>query len=446
MEEANSKFILRGGIEALQHRRIICGWAYVKNSDDESIGDIEISARAPSGQLINKTTCSVPRPDLNSVQDQNTFGFHLDLLTPTSLEDLSTLDICVNTLHGNMDFELRFTKAFSKRVKRAKLQQTINAIINEHDALLTNAEKQTLQKVIEQAPLQSEVVHKPNELSPTLSAVGSISSDRISILGKKGYFFLYGGSNNLNKLYKKNGKTNYLIWIKVIEERIEQSRKRDIQFRQVIIPEKQTLLPHLYPLELNAPTENFELLINNLSDEISSYVVSSLDDLESAEASFKRTDTHLTSIGAKFFTQKILNSLGLDLQLDTSHKLKKYVAGDLGNKYQGPPFFEAVELLDTSHAPTLQESFDPKSGGHIGISRKWKNESAPFKHKVIVFGNSFFERGTESTGLSWWFSRLFSEFHFYWEPNCDWTLVDDEQPDIVICQTIERFLPRLPKY
>lgn len=102
-------------------------------------------------------------------------------------------------------------------------------------------------------------------------------------------------------------------------------------------------------------------------------------------------------------------------------------------------------MLESAYSPELVESFDPEQGRHIGIMRKWKNKNAPFKYKVIAFGNSFFERGTESTGLSWWFSRLFSEFHFHWNPECDWQLIDSEKPDVVICQTIERFLPRLPK-
>ena len=87
----------------------------------------------------------------------------------------------------------------------------------------------------------------------------------------------------------------------------------------------------------------------------------------------------------------------------------------------------------------------PTAGEHIGAKIAWRHRSAPLNLKVICFGNSFFERGGSPSGLSWWFKRLFSEFHFVWSPFVDNDYVRNEQPDIVVCQTIERFLMLIPR-
>ena len=275
--------------------------------------------------------------------------------------------------------------------------------------------------------------------------LGTISSDRISIMGKNGYFFLFGGSNSLDKLYKRSGSTIYQSWNQIIESRIKECQRRQIKFAQIIIPEKQSAIPHLYPLSMQAPTENFELLEKSLTPDYRQQVIASFSDKDKPEVYYKKTDTHLTSLGAKTVTEKVLVSLGYRLELDTYVNKIQNLAGDLGNKFQGPNFYEAVELFGSTTEPQLLESVDPPNGKHIGITRKWSNPDAPIKLKVIAFANSFFERGTSSTGLSWWFSRIFEEFQFHWNPECDWDIVDKERPDILICQTIERFLPRLPK-
>ena len=83
--------------------------------------------------------------------------------------------------------------------------------------------------------------------------------------------------------------------------------------------------------------------------------------------------------------------------------------------------------------------------GHIGTKFVWKNAAAPFDLKVVAFANSFFERGGTARSLSWWCCRAFREFHFIWSPDLDMGYVREVAPDWVICQTIERFLPRTPQ-
>jgi hypothetical protein len=248
-------------------------------------------------------------------------------------------------------------------------------------------------------------------------------------------------------LYARRGSVVYKQWINIIQTRQKLAESQGIKFSQLIIPEKQSLLPALYPAEIQVPTENLDLLEKELATNNMDYVLSGtgfFSQIKNKETVFKKTDTHFSTAGAHLTVSGMLTKLNLSADLETEVLKEKLVSGDLGNKYLGAKFTESVQLLTSNCEPVLIEQHNPPQNAHTGIMRIWKNENAPNKLKVVVFGNSFFERGGDSTSLSWWFSRLFSEFHFYWSNSCDWTIVEKEQPDVLICQTIERFLTRVP--
>ena len=58
----------------------------------------------------------------------------------------------------------------------------------------------------------------------------------------------------------------------------------------------------------------------------------------------------------------------------------------------------------------------------------------------MVFGNSVFEHGETPLNLSWWCVRFFREFYFFWLPETLPGTVDEIGADVVIAQTVERFL------
>jgi hypothetical protein len=109
-------------------------------------------------------------------------------------------------------------------------------------------------------------------------------------------------------------------------------------------------------------------------------------------------------------------------------------------------FFIAKSIISSDGErcePEVINSVDPKEG-RIGIRRSWRCPAAPIQMKVLVFGNSFFERGGDSTSLSWWFARIFSEFHFIWSPEMSPEEIEFLKPDLVVGQTIERFMRVVP--
>ena len=47
--------------------------------------------------------------------------------------------------------------------------------------------------------------------------------------------------------------------------------------------------------------------------------------------------------------------------------------------------------------------------------------------------------------MLWWITRLFEEVHFHWNAALDDEQIKAVQPDLVIGQTVERFLPMVPE-
>jgi hypothetical protein len=144
-----------------------------------------------------------------------------------------------------------------------------------------------------------------------------------------------------------------------------------------------------------------------------------------------------------------MDTLDLSCAEPTLEFENRLLRGDLAGRFPGDQR-ELVRLatrtsfVGRSSLPVLVDSVDPSSG-HKGIRRVWRNAAAPFPHRVVAMANSFFERGEASTQLSWWFALLFAEFHFYWNPELDEDYVAKVSPDIVVCQTIERFLRSVPE-
>ncbi|MBW8911322.1 MAG: hypothetical protein JF564_05430, partial [Sphingomonas sp.] len=178
---------------------------------------------------------------------------------------------------------------------------------------------------------------------------------------------------------------------------------------------------------------------------------------------YLRTDSHFRAAGAQLAFYQIIRHLDSRVPAHSegfetiarlcghmtaaaeNHLLK----GDLGERFFGTPLYESDNYGDLAEiqalAPGAPVISEIPADGLQNIRLVWRNPNAPCQLKVVAFANSFFERGGGVHGLSWWFKTMFSEFHFLWRAEMDIAYVDEHRPDIVICQTVERFLPQVPK-
>jgi hypothetical protein len=446
---SNDAPIIKGFVEALVNNRVLSGWVYRKGQSEAFSDELVISVyNAQDLTLLGIGACTVPRSDLALVKVNNTFGFQITLDYAITFALLPSIVITVSSKEARFSHNLTYTAGLQKKIARSQFQNNLRALCDDAVAKNDTFVMSTLKQIIDYDwNVDNEINPSKDEMTQVHIPIGQVSRGKIAVSGREGHFFLYAGSNNLDKLYARKGSPAFKHWIEVIQARQNKANERGAKFLQLIIPEKQSVLPELYPNEIQVPTENLQLLEEELAAKNIAYVLSGsslYSQVEQKETIFKKTDTHFTTAGAKLTVSGMLTKFDLSSKLATTEFKEKLISGDLGNKYMGANFTESIQLLVSHFEPTIIKQHNPAKGAHLGIMRAWENQNAPNKLKVIVFGNSFFERGGDSTSLSWWFARLFSEFQFYWSSSCDWSIIEKEQPDIIICQTIERFLTRIP--
>ena len=287
---------------------------------------------------------------------------------------------------------------------------------------------------------------------------GFTSFDGSCVLGAGGHAFLVGGSNGVLENYTVAPDSPVVVdqcksWIDLFKTRQAECTKRNIIYVQTIIPEKLSVMPELVDYDINGPTQLLSSIERFIEADIN--YVSGYRALieENKFATFDAIDTHFSAFGAFKVFDKIIKAAGILEDIAPIFQTADHMmVGDIAERFivnstlMYPDTIVPVLPVPLSqHQLELVEEFDPPSGGHIGARRIFRNPLAPIDRRLLVFGNSFFERGGHPKTLTWWFARMFTEFHFIWHPDFDWDYVDQASPDVVIGQTIERFLNRLPE-
>lgn len=421
----------------------IRGWVRV---DDDSFGRVEVWREE---KLIAEAEPSSARADFADSTQRK--GFQCIIPGGYSLEELATQNMKVVWCSGNLRINLEIWEPI------LIASQIVSMPDDKLMRMVTSMKSQQVRRLIEisEKTLDNNIIHEKTE--GLFNHYGSVSKDNIATVGAGGHYFLFRGSNNLIDIYKKPKASDATLngWEQIIAERSSWADQHKIGYVQVFIPEKSSLTPHLVPYGVSGPSKIWEDILDRLSEypEILD-CHKLLSDSFSPEAAFRKQDSHLATYGAMQIAAVIVEKITGDRITCRKIESKRLqLVGDLAKRFDGFPaeLLESLEVLDEVEInealvlpPQLVTSFDPTQG-HIGIRRIWKNDSAPFSQRVICFGNSFFERGGTSASLSWWLSRLFKEFHFIWSPNIDSNYVEHVKGDFVICQTIERFLERVPE-
>jgi len=297
-------------------------------------------------------------------------------------------------------------------------------------------------------PVATEQTSAPFEMR-----VGTVSRDEASIVGHDGHLFLYKGNNYLLEQYQPDSGAAERArqWIQVATARKQASEACGAIFRQFIIPEKTSVMPHLFPLPVATPTATLGAFVQALSPSEREWLHVFLDDYRAHPEParlYRRIDAHLSPEAAQLSFNRMLEFLGVTERAALPLTRPHVYGGDIGGRFPG--IVETLMIPDAAAVAPLEAGLrlvaehTPPEGGHEGIMRHYVNPSAPIPRKVIAFANSFFALGVEPHELSWWFARFFQDFRFVWSRNINAELIRQESPDMVIGQTIERFLPVIP--
>lgn len=268
------------------------------------------------------------------------------------------------------------------------------------------------------------------------------------IIGKYGFLFLENGSNFLYKKYFMQNNEVDIISNKIIN--IIQKRKiffknNNIRFLQILIPEKSSCLNELTLLNIPKMTPLYKKITNIMKNDENFidvyYIVNNKN-------CWNKYDTHFSSLGAQNTIREILNYLNYNkIKIEYTGNDIFYHHSDLLDHLLGKNVYESIQIYSSirnTNNPILFEKYDPIKS-NTNTMRYYKNDKALINKRILVFGNSFFERGNYSMQLSWHFARIFNEFIFIWKDTIDKSIINKYKPDICICQTIERFLPYMPK-
>lgn len=300
-----------------------------------------------------------------------------------------------------------------------------------------------------------------NEISFVPLPVGFTSPDGGVVLGRDGYLFLVSGTNNLEQQYATDHNHPQVIkdaeaWVRLVENRISTINEHGSKFIQLLIPEKTSVLQDFVPLTFNAPTGRYQHLTSRVksSDIAMQHVIDCYDLFLTSSVrkeSYRKLDSHFSAQGAALVMAAILKKLGSDVEVPHLFSDKSFQAADLGRQLIAGIDKEETDTLCHDEIAKLSaglevvEQLNPPDGKNIGTRIIFRRPEAPINMRVVAFANSFFERGGSTSGLTWWFARMFTEFHFVWNPDLDLSYVEATKPDLVIAQTIERFLPRIPQ-
>lgn len=281
------------------------------------------------------------------------------------------------------------------------------------------------------------------------SRTGEVSEDRSAVIGHDGWCFIYEGSNNYRAAYHDGSLAGLGdAWAAVIEEKQRHCEAAGVQFVQLIVPNKASVMPGNFPEPLADGIT--PMLRRLLAAAPQANLVCPLDAMREPgirDALFRRNDSHLTIAGCDFLAGALLDALGIDTgnaaKIDT-HTVSH--TGDLGVKFAAPvpEDFQAPRFDGGLFAQgNLIKTGEAFVNGFTGTHQSFSNSRPLVDKRILVIGNSFFER-TPGWGMSPIFAALFREFHFLWHADLHMETIRQLQPDIVIAQTCERFLTRTP--
>jgi alginate O-acetyltransferase complex protein AlgJ len=284
--------------------------------------------------------------------------------------------------------------------------------------------------------------------------VGNISPDGVAIVGRDGHLFLCGGSNNNLAMYR--GEIAMAPdwserWQELVERRLTHARTAGRALCCLVVPDKLSVYADLFPqdLESGGPRPVIRLLEEASLPLL--YPCEALRDAREEGDSYMMTDSHLTARGNRVLAQATITALGASpglLDHVSGAQEQQLMSGDLGQHFT-PHIVEVGQRLSAGSVSTIVFDNWPevlRQGGHIGARRVFRRENAPDPRTVVVFGDSYAFGDDAYPGLSWFLAQAFREVHFVWVPfGWDPDYLDRVGAELVVCQTAERFIARVPR-
>ena len=266
--------------------------------------------------------------------------------------------------------------------------------------------------------------------------------------GKQGWLFLENDTNNIieqitGRLIFSDKELSQ--WKQLLEMRNYWLSQRDISYFFLVAPNKACIYSEYLPDSIQLAHDRcINQLISYLSQHSSFNLVYPYAELINAKQEmlvYYLKDTHWNTFGGYIAYQALLSEISKSHALPTVPRsaitfeqgFDPTALGDLGLPLNLPGDFGInTTLLERQSECVLNNQIT--NTGNLMLFEN-KNKDLP---KAVMFRDSFAEPLLELLAES--FSRLL----VIWQPNIDYTIVQDEKPDIVISQQVERFMIQIP--
>lgn len=292
-------------------------------------------------------------------------------------------------------------------------------------------------------PFRTEIVSTYNYYA--VRYLKKSSNDKV-IIGKDGWFF-YKGDN------RKQTIDDYTGRLRFSDEELEKIRARlegygknledkKIKLFIVIAPNKESIYSEYMPeYYIRAKGSRLKQITQYLSIKSPEINIIDLTNIllkkkisgETKYPLYYKTDTHWNDAGAYIVSSNILQHLNLKIKnIKFFTPVESIHSGDI-----------AITMLNCADQITektiFYEPLKNRSAKKIKINSNTfitviENKNLP---KAIIFGDSF------SSSLQPYLSEHFSKTIWIWGHKIDMNLIEEEKPDFVIIELVERYLDRL---
>ncbi|MFD3262884.1 alginate O-acetyltransferase AlgX-related protein [Phenylobacterium ferrooxidans] len=279
--------------------------------------------------------------------------------------------------------------------------------------------------------------------------LGALSPGGTAVAGSDGHLFIRDGGNRWEQQYlgeitiveawRKN-------WRYILGTRQQGARDRGLELWNVIVPDKQVLLSDKrWPPNGDAGGKR---PIRFLQEGLPAmarllYPEAELRAGASAAPMYFRHNSHWTASGCCAAAEVVLAAIAPMIRLGDMELAGRCVRAsqDLTDHFFDPaPEEDLLKLL-----PVGEVVFDNRhlelTGKHIGNIYVVENPQAPDPRRLILFGDSC----AYEYGLAAVLSAVFARVAFVWSNAVDWDMVAEHRADLVLCESVERYIATLPK-
>lgn len=273
------------------------------------------------------------------------------------------------------------------------------------------------------------------------------------------WVFLLEGSNSVADYYvrRKSVPTASIDgWNRILRARMKYCNEIGAKYIHIVAPEKLGIYSDKTTLDVQINSAPVSQIQSGLDEDLVSEIwINPSDFLRAQKSNYKvysKTDSHWNFFGAYSSYQLIQSKLGLlvNAKILNSSREEKWSTMDLGGKFDPPlqekvHYYSMTDNVQRTYANPIVEYKESigkpnEVGLHVGSHVRYENSDPLIDKKVIIFGDSFSEyRGHLLTGM---FAETYAEVNFIWNSSLDKKFITKLNPDVVITELAERFMPK----